>query len=107
MFDPSDNYMPKRKRARTSIKHEKNLPIAKEKEKEPDTKTKVHILNEPLQISIKTEKSDFSPLDSPSSSPVKRLTPEILQETTNICSICTKFAPKKDLVDCPVCIIKG
>lgn len=101
VFDPSDNYIP-RKRNKTSVKPDKN---AYNTNKDQDTRPKTQKVNESLEISTK-ENLTVSPVRVQSHLPV--ITPsEKSREVPNICFICSKNTQKKDLIDCPICLIKG
>ncbi|VVC43191.1 Zinc finger, RING/FYVE/PHD-type,Sterile alpha motif/pointed domain,Zinc finger, PHD-type, conserved [Cinara cedri] len=95
VFDPSDNYLPKRK-------NKKQL----DKKKSPDSKLKQIPVNESLLIdnsSNDINTSSHVPVPSPPTSPVKS---EIIEEKSNNCYICSTNTPKCIFLDCPICLIK-
>lgn len=97
MFDPSDNYLPKRRNKKLH-----------DKKKNSDSKSK-HSLNNELSI-IDSSSNDIitiSPVPSPSTSPVRLNAPEIFQEESPICCICLRNTPKRDFIDCAICSIKS
>jgi len=48
-----------------------------------------------------------SPIHSSINSAVKHPTPAVTQEVSKNCCLCSKMTEKKDLVDCPICDVRG
>lgn len=49
----------------------------------------------------------MSPIQSPINSAVRRPTSAVTQKISKNCYLCSKMIEKKDLVDCPICDIRG
>lgn len=98
VFDPSDNYIPKKRSKKIY-----------EKKKSPDSKSKPIPVNELPTIDISSSKiNTVSPVPSRSTSPVEKpINLEISHEESDICCICSTNTPKREFVDCPICLIKS
>jgi len=116
VFDPSDNHIPK-KRAKYSYKNEKPVETSTVKKTKNDrtrirkkkrvkSKTKILPITELLD-DLSTEINTKSPIVSPKNSPVKNDIIEVTQEKLKNCFICATISEKTELIDCPICLIKG
>ncbi|XP_050545758.1 uncharacterized protein LOC126908004 isoform X2 [Daktulosphaira vitifoliae] len=102
VFDPSDNYIPKR-RNKTCIKSEKSFYCTN---KDNDTKlNNINTTNESLNYSLKNL-SNVLTLNSESSSTTIPEIPKILREEFTNCSSCLKICDGISLISCSICLVK-
>lgn len=119
VFDPSDNHIPK-KRAKYSYKNEKPVEsntVKKTTNDKPRDKRKKRQVTKSKSLPVKpvtelldsssTEINTISSTGSPVNSPVKIVTPDVTEEKSKSCFICSTISEKSDLIDCPICLIKG
>lgn len=95
MFDPSDTHIPNKK-AKYSDKNKNN---ERKKDTAKSNGLPVNPETEFLDCSS-TEMNAISPIHSPINSAVT-------QKVSKNCCLCSKMVKKKDLVDCPICNIRG
>lgn len=93
VFDPSDSHIPKRRMK--SVK-----PASKQKKQ--DAKSK-NVVNELLNYPAYNNVIDAVPISGHSS--VTRT--EMSQDKKAVCYMCSKTKHKKELMNCPICNIKG
>lgn len=92
-----------------SDKNTGNIIKKSDKRRNYDTQPKSTSAND-LPGHSSNELIGLSGSHSLTNSPVKHAIniPEIPQEVTpSICFICSKITVKKELVDCPICMVKG
>lgn len=120
VFDPSDNHIPK-KRAKYSYKNEKPIETSTVKKTTNDrtrdrrrkrhtTKAKKSLSVNPVTESLdgsSTEINTISSIVSPPNSPVKSVTPDVTPEKSKNCFICSTITGKTELIDCPICFVRG
>jgi len=102
MYDPSVTHIPNKK-AKYSDKNKNNK---RKKDTAKSNGLPVNPETEFLDCSS-TEMNAISPIHSPINSAVKHPTPAVTQEVSKNCCLCSKMVEKKDLVDCPICDIRG
>ncbi|XP_025208031.1 uncharacterized protein LOC112603595 [Melanaphis sacchari] len=112
VFDPSDNHIPK-KRAKYSYKNDKSIEVTTVRKTTSDRRRKQDTTKaKSLRVNSITESLDSSSTEintiSPVNSPVKSATPEVTKETlSKMCYMCSKILENKELLDCPICLIKA
>lgn len=103
VFDPSDIHIPKKKN-KYSFKKKKPIAATTVKKttngstKKQDTTRSVNSVTESLD-SLSTEIKTISPIHSTGKS--------VTQKTSKNCFICSKISGNTELIDCPICLIKG
>lgn len=110
VFDPSDNYLPKRRNKFPTSKSvqpiESEIKLKCKKKIKRGTKSKSSLVKYSNDCSPDENISTFVHSHCPSNSPV---TPtEMPQAMSNVfCFLCTVTGDIEDLIDCPICFVKG
>lgn len=109
VFDPSDNYLPK-KRNNSSVRTVKPIQSnnvkkrKRTKKNNQKTKSNNNLVNNSSDCS--RDENIISLVHSPSPSSSAITSTEIPETITTICFLCTEIIGG-DIIDCPVCLVKG
>jgi len=79
------------------------------RKQQDSTKSKSPSVTEVTELldCMSSEINTISQIHSPIKLQVKRVTPKVTLDTSKNCFICSKILGNTELIDCPICFIKG